>query len=48
MATRSGWQRGQAGYLMTTLSELRRFYRMSCAGKLDHLAQATGTLRKAA
>ena len=25
MATRSGWQRGQAGYLLTTLSELRRF-----------------------
>jgi diacylglycerol kinase (ATP) len=25
MATRSGWQRGAAGYLLTTLSELRRF-----------------------
>ena len=25
MATRSGWQRGRAGYLLTTLSELRRF-----------------------
>ena len=25
MATRSGWQRGQAGYLLTTLAELRRF-----------------------
>ena len=25
MATRKGWQRGQAGYLLTTLSELRRF-----------------------
>jgi diacylglycerol kinase (ATP) len=25
MATRSGWQRGTAGYLLTTLSELRRF-----------------------
>ena len=25
MATRSGWQRGAAGYLVTTLSELRRF-----------------------
>jgi YegS/Rv2252/BmrU family lipid kinase len=25
MATRSGWQRGQAGYLLTTLVELRRF-----------------------
>lgn len=25
MATRSGWQRGRAGYLLTTLVELRRF-----------------------
>jgi diacylglycerol kinase (ATP) len=25
MATRRGWQRGRAGYLLTTLSELRRF-----------------------
>jgi YegS/Rv2252/BmrU family lipid kinase len=25
MTTRRGWQRGQAGYLLTTLSELRRF-----------------------
>lgn len=25
MATRSGWQRGQAGYLLTTIAELRRF-----------------------
>ena len=25
MASRSGWQRGQAGYLLTTLAELRRF-----------------------
>lgn len=25
MAARSGWQRGRAGYLLTTLSELRRF-----------------------
>jgi diacylglycerol kinase (ATP) len=25
MATRSGWQRGTAGYLLTTLTELRRF-----------------------
>jgi diacylglycerol kinase (ATP) len=25
MAVRSGWQRGRAGYLLTTLSELRRF-----------------------
>ena len=25
MATRAGWQRGQAGYLLTTLAELRRF-----------------------
>ena len=25
MATRRGWQRGQAGYLLTTLAELRRF-----------------------
>jgi len=25
MATRSGWQRGQTGYLLTTLTELRRF-----------------------
>ena len=25
MASRSGWQAGQAGYLLTTLTELRRF-----------------------
>lgn len=25
MATRAGWQRGQVGYLLTTLAELRRF-----------------------
>ena len=25
MASRAGWQRGQAGYLLTTLAELRRF-----------------------
>jgi diacylglycerol kinase (ATP) len=25
MATRAGWQRGQLGYLLTTLAELRRF-----------------------
>jgi len=25
MATRAGWQRGQIGYLLTTLAELRRF-----------------------
>jgi diacylglycerol kinase (ATP) len=25
MATRAGWQRGQLGYLLTTLTELRRF-----------------------
>jgi YegS/Rv2252/BmrU family lipid kinase len=25
MASRSGWQRGRAGYLLTTLAELRRF-----------------------
>jgi diacylglycerol kinase (ATP) len=33
MATRRGWQAGKAGYLLTTLSELRRFE--NCAVRLE-------------
>jgi YegS/Rv2252/BmrU family lipid kinase len=35
MAERSGWQRGRAGYLLTTLSELRRFDNRSVELTLD-------------
>jgi diacylglycerol kinase (ATP) len=39
MATRSGWQRGQAGYLLTTLSELRRFDNRQVELSLDGVAR---------
>jgi diacylglycerol kinase (ATP) len=35
MATRSGWQRGRAGYLLTTLAELKRFRNRSVRITLD-------------
>jgi len=35
MASRSGWQRGRAGYLLTTLSELRRFDNRSVELRMD-------------
>lgn len=38
MATRSGWQRGPAGYLLTTLSELRRFANRRVTLILDGIA----------
>lgn len=38
MATRSGWQRGSVGYLLTTLSELRRFSNRHISLTLDGTA----------
>ncbi|HEX7172440.1 MAG TPA: diacylglycerol kinase family protein [Candidatus Limnocylindria bacterium] len=40
MATRAGWQRGQLGYLLTTLVELRRFSNRRVELTLDGAATA--------
>jgi diacylglycerol kinase (ATP) len=44
MATRSGWQRGQAGYLLTTLTELRRFSNRRIALRIDGVPRETRAL----
>lgn len=44
MATRSGWQRGQAGYLLTTLVELRRFSNRRISLTIDGVPRETRAL----
>lgn len=44
MATRSGWQRGQAGYLLTTLAELRRFSNRRIELVIDGVPRETRAL----
>jgi diacylglycerol kinase (ATP) len=44
MATRSAWQRGRAAYLVTTLSELRRFENRSVELTLDGVATTARVL----
>jgi diacylglycerol kinase (ATP) len=44
MATRAAWQRGRAGYLVTTLSELRRFDNRSVELTLDGVASTARVL----
>jgi len=44
MATRSRWQRGQAGYLLTTLAELRRFSNRRIELTIDGVPRETRAL----
>jgi diacylglycerol kinase (ATP) len=44
MATRAGWQRGQAGYLFTTLTELRRFSNRTIELTIDGVATTRAVL----
>ena len=44
MAARSGWQRGQAGYLLTTLDELRRFSNRRIELPIDGVPRETRAL----
>lgn len=44
MSTRRGWQRGQAGYLLTTLAELRRFSNRELSMVIDGVGREARAL----